>query len=333
MTIIYGAGKYGKAVKEFLNAYDIIVNYFCETEVAGDRFIDGVQVVSLYELPNLLDEKSLVLIAIKNKSTSKQIRLRLTSILLDKVCVIEAGEFIKNNIMYMGGRYCLLCGSNIDKFMPGGLESEVFARYHIIGGGHRENCICPTCGSSDRNRWFMFVLSNYTNIFEGRFRVLHFAPESNVSERIMSNPNCDYYSVDIQAGRAMHVVDILDIPYRDSFFDYVILNHVMEHISNESVAMKEIQRVLKIGGKMIISFPICTNIDTFEDNNISSSEDRLKYYGQDDHVRLYGRDYKARMEKYGWQVDVYTPQEKCSRKELDKYGFIYDDVIMICEVS
>lgn len=289
--------------------------------------------MSLYELSNLLDEKSLVLIAIKNKSTSKQIKLRLTSILLDKVSIIEAGEFIKNNLMYMGGRHCLLCDSYVDNFLPGGIESEVFARYHIIGGGHRKNCICPMCGSFDRNRWFMYVLSNYTNVFVGRLRVLHFAPEPNVSERIRSNPNCDYYSVDIKAGRAMHVADILDIPYRDSFFDYVILNHVMEHISNEYVAMKEIQRVLKICGKMIISFPICTDIDTFEDTNICSDEDRLKHYGQEDHVRLYGRDYIGRMEKYGWQVEVYTPQEKCSRQEIDKYGFIDSDVIMICKFS
>ncbi|MSU07783.1 class I SAM-dependent methyltransferase [Veillonellaceae bacterium WCA-693-APC-5D-A] len=44
----------------------------------------------------------------------------------------------------------------------------------------------------------------------------------------------------------MHVANILDIPYRGEFFDYVILNHVMEHISDEEAAMQEIQRVLKL---------------------------------------------------------------------------------------
>lgn len=43
MIIIYGAGKYGKTVKAFLNSYDIPVHYFCETEAVGDRLIDGVQ--------------------------------------------------------------------------------------------------------------------------------------------------------------------------------------------------------------------------------------------------------------------------------------------------
>ena len=143
--------------------------------------------------------------------------------------------------------------------------------------------------------------------------------------------NCDYYSLDIQAGRAMHVANILDIPYRREFFDYVILNHVMEHIPDEAAAMQEIQRVLKPGGRMIISFPICTDIDTLEDSSISSAEARLKYYGQEDHVRLYGRDYKERMEKYGWQVKIYTPRERCSQQEIDKYGLIADDVIMLCK--
>ncbi|MSU07782.1 hypothetical protein FYJ84_02100 [Veillonellaceae bacterium WCA-693-APC-5D-A] len=65
--------------------------------------IDGIKVVSLCDLPNILVEKYLVMIAIKNKKVSKQIKLRVTSILLDKVYVIEAGEFINNNLMYMGG--------------------------------------------------------------------------------------------------------------------------------------------------------------------------------------------------------------------------------------
>ena len=331
MIVIYGAGEYGKAVKAFLNSCDIYVDYFCETESSGGRVVDGIKVVSLCDLPNILAEKSLVLIAIKNKKVSTQIKLRVTSIFLDRVHVVEAGEFINNNLMYMGGRRCLLCGSNVDKFQPGGINQELFSRHHIIGGGYRDNCICPQCGSFDRNRWFMFVLSKYTDIFSEKSRVLHFAPEPNVSERIKSNINCDYYSVDIQVGRAMHVANILDIPYRDDFFDYVILNHVMEHISDEAVAMKEIQRVLKSGGRMIISFPICTDMDTFEDDSIVSAAERLKYYGQEDHVRLYGRDYKEQMEKYGWQVEIYTPQERCSQQEIDKYGFIADDVIMICK--
>lgn len=331
MIFIYGAGEYGKAVKAFLNSCNIYVDYFCETEPSGARVIDGIKVVSLCDLPNILVEQSLVLIAIKNKNVSKKIKLRLTSIFLDKAHIVEVGEFISNNLMYMGGRHCLLCGSNVDKFLPGGIKQELFSQHHIIGGGYRDNCICPQCGSVDRNRWFMFVLSKYTDIFSGKSRVLHFAPEPNVSERIKSNINCDYYSVDIQAGRAMHVANILDIPYRGEFFDYVILNHVMEHIPDEAVAMQEIQRVLKPGGRMIISFPICTDIDTLEDSSISSAEARLRYYGQEDHVRLYGRDYKERMEKYGWQVEIYIPQEMCSHQEIDKYGFIADDVIMICK--
>lgn len=103
MIFIYGAGEYGKAVKAFLNSCDIYVDYFCETVSSGGRVVDGIKVVSLGDLPNILAEKSLVLIAIKNKKVSKQIKLRVTSIFLDKVHVIEAGEFINNNLMYMGG--------------------------------------------------------------------------------------------------------------------------------------------------------------------------------------------------------------------------------------
>lgn len=103
MIIIYCAGEYGKAVKAFLNSCNIYVDYFCETESSGARVIDGIKVVSLCDLPNILVEQSLVLIAIKNKNVSKKIKLRLTSIFLDKAHIVEVGEFISNNLMYMGG--------------------------------------------------------------------------------------------------------------------------------------------------------------------------------------------------------------------------------------
>lgn len=41
-------------------------------------------------------------------------------------------------------------------------------------------------------------------------------------------------------------------------FDYVILNHVLEHVQNEKDALEEIWRVLKENGKFIFSMPIKT---------------------------------------------------------------------------
>lgn len=174
-----------------------------------------------------------------------------------------------------GRNYCLICNSNFNGFEPAGLQNEIFEKYHITGGGYRENCICPFGESSDRERWLYYIVKNRTNIESLKGRILHFAPEKWISKLIKMNSNIDYYTGDINSENAMHVTDITDIQYKDETFDYVISNHVMEHVLDEEKAVSEIKRVLKPSGKWIFSFPICKDIETYEDSSIVNLEDRL----------------------------------------------------------
>ena len=45
--------------------------------------------------------------------------------------------------------------------------------------------------------------------------------------------------------------DIQKTPFPDQTFDVVICNHVMEHVSDDSVAMAEVHRILKPGGILL----------------------------------------------------------------------------------
>ncbi len=86
-------------------------------------------------------------------------------------------------------------------------------------------------------------------------------------------------------------------------------NHVLEHIPNDRKAMKELFRVLKPGGWAIMQVPIDINIDKtleipMEMLQKMQPEDRERIFGQKDHVRVYGRDYKDRLEKAGFAVYV-----------------------------
>lgn len=44
-------------------------------------------------------------------------------------------------------------------------------------------------------------------------------------------------------------------PFEDASFDYVLLAEVIEHLRNPFEVMKEISRILKVGGKIILSTP------------------------------------------------------------------------------
>ena len=58
----------------------------------------------------------------------------------------------------------------------------------------------------------------------------------------------DYSKVDI-------IADIEDIPIKDATFDAVLCVEVLEHVKNPNVALKEIYRVLKKGGTLILTAP------------------------------------------------------------------------------
>lgn len=110
------------------------------------------------------------------------------------------------------------------------------------------------------------------------------------------NPSIDY---DIR-------LDITDMNFEDNFFVVIICSHVLEHVMDDRKAMSELFRVLKPKGIAILQVPISKTVrKTFEDFTITSPEEREKYFGQKDHVRIYGQDYKKRLQNIGFKVDLY----------------------------
>lgn len=334
LRFIYGAGKYGKLLFHCLIEL-MEVDYFVQTEEPIEKELEGIPIISFDKMINMEGLKK-VFIAIGDKKIAEEIERNIYKADSINIKVYRCGSFIADNllstnrpIVLKGNKHCNICQCNFEKFLPAGIHNEIFKRNHIIGGGYRENSKCPCCGSGDRQRWFYYVLQHKLNISEMSGRMLHFAPEKSIIEYIKQNKKIDYYTADIVGGRAMHVADITDIQFKDETFEYVICNHVMEHIVDEKKAVNEIMRVLKMNGKWIFSFPICTDIPTYEDAAISSPEARLKEYGQADHVRLYGYDYKTRFEKYGLEIQIFSPENEMDIVDIEKYGFIKDDVIIV----
>lgn len=239
------------------------------------------------------------------------------------------------DLMRKRDKYCIICGHKVGKFMSGGIDEGVFTAHHIIGGGLRDNCTCIYCGHNDRERWQYYILKKYSGLLEvGKCSVLHFAAEKSNSDLIRRNRNCRYITADIEPGRCDVSADMTNLNmFDDNTFDFIIANHVLEHILDEAKAISELKRILKDNGKIILSFPLCTDMKTYEDSSITTPEGRLKAFGQTDHVRLYGTDYKERLESYGLEVKVYSPQNELTDEEITRYGFIRDDVSIFCTMK
>lgn len=134
--------------------------------------------------------------------------------------------------------------------------------------------------------------------------MLHIAPELCFMSRFEALPNLNYITADIESPLAKVKMDIHDIPFKENSFDIIFCNHVLEHVRDDIQAMNEMRRVLKPGGWAILQIPFFHPIpdETFEDNSITDPREREKTFGQDDHVRLYGKDYPKRLASVGFKV-------------------------------
>jgi predicted SAM-dependent methyltransferase len=210
-------------------------------------------------------------------------------------------------VYFVGFRYkCPLCNSHLRTFLPFGYNFAVLRDLKVVGGGHRSNTLCPLCKSTDRERLLYLYLSQKTDIFKGPKKVLHIAPEAQVSQILRCAINTNYVTADLCAEDVMLKVDLTTIPFVEEYFDIIICNHVLEHIHDDRMAMAELFRILKPGGWAIVQVPISLTLDkAYEDFSIITPKGREEAFGQNDHVRIYAKDYKRRLAQAGFDVNVF----------------------------
>lgn len=68
--------------------------------------------------------------------------------------------------------------------------------------------------------------------------------------------SADFEKVDKRYARSTYVCDLKSIPVEDCRFDFIIFNQVMEHLPEPQLALVELYRVLKAGGRMLYTGPL-----------------------------------------------------------------------------
>ncbi len=204
-------------------------------------------------------------------------------------------------------------------------------RFRHFAPAQRPDALCPRCGSLERHRLLWLYLKNKTNLFDDHLRVLHFAPEPSLQNSLARMPRLHYVSVDLMSSNAMARMDITNIAFDNNVFDVILCSHVLEHIVDDHIAMRELFRVLKPNGWAILQSPIDLSRDvTFEDFKIVSPHEREALFGQDDHVRIYGRDYRERLIAAGFVVDIDQYVRELDTDTIRKYRLMEDEDLYCC---
>ncbi len=195
----------------------------------------------------------------------------------------------------------------------------------------RNNVLSPSTYSLERHRLLWLYLKNETSFFKAKLKVLHFAPESALMNQFKKLKNISYDTIDLNSPIADIKADICDLPFLDNSYDFILCNHVLEHIVDDNKAIRELYRVLKKNGIGIFQVPIDYNRDTtFEDFSATNKKERNKLFGQYDHVRIYGLDFFDRLQKAGFSVERCEYTSKLSKEDIIKFCLPKKEIIPIC---
>lgn len=218
-----------------------------------------------------------------------------------------AKQFICN-LEHLGGqRYCPVCQRISRRFCEAGIIP-------------REDAQCIHCGAVERHRLVWLYFQRRTNIFSRlSLKMLHVAPEDIFEKLLRARLGNNYLTADLHNPAAMIRMDITDIQYPDESFDVIYCCHVLEHVADDRRAMREFFRVLRHDGWAILLVPV-TAEKTFEDFSITEPAERLNYFGDPTHVRLYGPDYMERLKEAGFSVDFTRPSDFLTREEIVRMG-------------
>lgn len=194
---------------------------------------------------------------------------------------------------------CNICHYKTDKFQSDG--------WHLYS-------ICPNCLSSVRHRLlFGSLFQLKTGKMEHTIKnkdVLHFAPEGFIQKIFVGittkYKTADFFAEGYDYSKIDFCLDISDMTdIKDESYDCIIACDVLEHVSNDIGAIKEAYRILRKGGYCIFTFPQKDNLKiTYEDLSVVNPNERIKHFGQLDHLRIYGDDFINKMEENGFEVNT-----------------------------
>ena len=210
-------------------------------------------------------------------------------------------------------------------------EYSVFAPYN-----NRPDRMCPNCFSLERHRMLLAYLRNHTELFHRPMNILHFAAEKCIHDIITQNTDATYETADLMIQflptlevKPKHKMSITDIKFKDNTFDLFLCNHVLEHVPDDNLAMREIYRVLKPGGKALLMVPINEGATQTQEDLTFDRHQRRKYYGSQHHLRFYAADdFADRLENCGFSVTQWKTED-----ELDtvKYSLLPDEILFVCK--
>ena len=206
---------------------------------------------------------------------------------------VDEKQFDRDNV------FCPCCGRTFCQFI-----NFNYGRPHLYNAARfrstYKNTVCPYCLSRPRHR----IACHYFDSAVIGENILMFGEEAAV-KNYFDRKNCRYTTADLFDRTADLITDIQDTHLPDEQWDLIVCNHVLEHVPDYKKALRELGRILKKDGILEITVPADRNLDTvYEDTAVTSEEDRISIFGQNDHWRIFGNDFEKILAEAGFAVET-----------------------------
>jgi SAM-dependent methyltransferase len=212
---------------------------------------------------------------------------------------------------------CPICGGRFDRFKD---------------DWNRPDALCWRCGSHERHRAQWLFLQQRRDLLQAR-SLLHFAPEWSLRrklEPLAAERGLRYVTADLDPTGVDRRLDLMGLDLPDDAFEAVLCSHVLEHVPDDALAMRELRRVTADGGWCLVMVPLdLTREHTYEDPAIVTPEERLRAFWQPDHVRLYAPDIADRLRAAGFEVETVRPED-LGRDAARRARLLPSDWVFLC---
>ncbi len=162
------------------------------------------------------------------------------------------------------------------------------------------------------------------NIFVHGERVLHIGPGKKVLAGATTIDMLDLPGVDV-----VHNLDISPWPFADNTFDLIFAHSVFEHLDDQIAIMKEMKRILKPKGRIVIAVPYFRCPDAFTDSTHRHffTTRSMDYYIEGKTLSQYeysNARFTLRGFWFGWPQVSHNPLVRVFKWFIARYPKFYD---------
>ncbi len=166
---------------------------------------------------------------------------------------------------------CNICGSSDFTPGPGGrLAAEVPPK-------------CAECGSLERHRIIRAIYLALPTALLQKSRALQFAGDISIDAQW-------FESFEVSTFQRFNHLNLEDIDRPDGSYDWVISNHVLEHVADDARAITEMLRITSPSGIVHINVPMPAYLLDTDDWGYPDPE-------RHQHYRHYGGDFALRLNR------------------------------------